>query len=134
MESSEQSSAEAPSDQEKPGRPFPRCCGGDFTRFGWDGEGGSPGRFMADMASPTSGETESRVSCPMPKMCGEMMKGGVRGLGLFLVIPAAMLLSLGAAILLVPQILSWLVAGGLIAAGGLILVAVFTSRRAASAG
>jgi hypothetical protein len=133
MEASEQDGTGVPSDQERPGGPFPRCCGGDFTPFGWDGEGCSPRRFMAGMASPTSGEAESKAGCPMPKMCGEVMKGGVRGLGLFLLIAAAVLLSLGAAILLLPQILTWLVAGGLIAAGGLILVAVFTSRRAASA-
>jgi hypothetical protein len=133
MESNERNGTEAERDQEKPGGPFPRCCGGDFTPFGWDGEGDSPGRFMAGMAPPTGGKTESRASCPMAKMCEGMMKGRGRGLGLLLVIPAAVLLSLGVVILLAPQILTWLVAGGLMVVGGLILVAALIARRGAAA-
>jgi hypothetical protein len=133
MESSEKNGTGAPRDQEKPGGPFPGCCGGDFTPFASDGEGGFAGRFMAGMAPPASGKTESRTSCPMSKMCEGMMRGGGRGLGLLLVIPAAVLLSLGAAILLVPQILTWLVAGGLMVVGGLILVAALIARRRAAA-
>jgi hypothetical protein len=68
----------------------------------------------------------------MAKMCEGMMKGGARGLGLLLLIPAAVLLTLGAAILLVPEILTWLVAGGLIAVGGLILVAAYRIRKPAT--
>jgi hypothetical protein len=65
----------------------------------------------------------------MAKMCEGMMKGGARGLGLLLLIPAAVLLTLGVAIVLVPKILTWLVAGGLVLVGGLILVAAYHARR-----
>jgi hypothetical protein len=68
----------------------------------------------------------------MAKMCEGMMRGGTRWLGLLLLIPAAVLLSLGAAILLVPKILTWLVAGGLVAVGGLILVAAYNVRRSST--
>jgi len=62
-------------------------------------------------------------------MCERMMKGGASGLGLLLLIPAAVLLTLGAAILLVPKILTWLVAGGIIFVGGLILVMAYHVRQ-----
>jgi hypothetical protein len=134
MEPSERDGTGAPRDQERSGWPFRGCCGGDFTSFGSDGEGCFPGQHMAGMEPPTSEDAQSRASCPMARVCSGMTRGGVRGLGLLLVIPAAALLSLGAAILLVPQALTWLVAGGLIAAGGLILVAAVTARRAAPVG
>jgi len=57
------------------------------------------------------------------------MKGGTWRLGRLLLIPAAMLLLMGVAILLVPRVLTWLVAGGLIAVGCLILAGAFAIRR-----
>jgi len=60
------------------------------------------------------------------------MMGGGRGLGLLLLIPAGILLMLGATIILAPGILTWLVAGSLIAVGGVILVAAFHTRRPSS--
>ncbi len=130
MESSEQNETGTPKGQATPTEPSPQCCGGEFAAFGSEGAAAcSPGRFMAGMTRPTSEDTAATASCPMAKMCEGMMKGGVRGLGLLLLIPAAVLLSLGAAILLVPKILTWLVAGGLIAVGGLILVAAYKVRR-----
>ena len=56
------------------------------------------------------------------------MKGGPGSLGGLMLIPAGLLLTLGAAILLAPQILTWLVAGGLMFAGGLGLVAAYQLR------
>ncbi len=98
-------------------------------------EGGaacSPGQFMAGVARPASKDTAVTASCPMAKMCEGMMKGGAHGLGLFLLIPAAVLLTLGVAILLVPKVLTWLVAGGLIFVGGLILVMAYHVRTPAA--
>ena len=130
MTSSERNETGAPRGQEKPAEPSPQCCGGDFAPFGWQGGTGcSPGQFMAGMARPASEGSGPATGCPMAKMCEGMMKGGMRGLGLFLLIPAALLLTLGVAILLVPKVLTWLVAGGLIAVGGLILVAAYGVRR-----
>ena len=133
MEPSERDATGTPKGQTTPTEPSPQCCGGDFAAFGSaDGAACSPGRFMAGMARPTSEDTAATASCPMAQVCEGMMKGGARGLGLLLLIPAAVLLTLGAAILLVPKILTWLVAGGLIAVGGLILVAAYRIRRPAT--
>ena len=107
-----------------------QCCGVDFATFGTEGSSAcSPGAMMAGMARNGVEGPTATVSCPMAKMCEGMMKGGARGLGLLLLIPAAVLLTLGATILFVPKILTWLVAGGLVLVGGLILVAACRVRR-----
>ena len=125
MEPNERNETQTPK-----GQATPQCCGGDFPAFGSEsGAACSPGSFMAGMAGPGSEDTATTASCPMAKMCEGMMKGGARGLGLLLLIPAAVLLTLGVAILLVPKILTWLVAGGLVLVGGLILVAAYHARR-----
>ena len=128
MTSSERTETETPEEQTTAASPS--CCGGDFSGFGPEGSAAcSPGKFMAGMARPTSGDTAETTSCPMAKMCEGMMKGGARGFGLLLLIPTVVLLTLGAAILLVPKILTWLVAGGLIFVGGLILVLAYYVRQ-----
>ena len=114
MEPNERNETGTPKGQATPTEPSWQCCGGDFAAFGSEGGAAcSPSRFMAGMARPTTKDTAATASCPMAKMCEGMMKGGARGLGLLLLIPAAVLLMLGAVILLVPKILTWLVAGGL---------------------
>ena len=110
MEPNERTETGTPKGQAPPAQPSQQCCGGDFAPFGSEGGAAcSPGGFMAGMARPTSEETPAKASCPMAKMCEGMMKGGTRGLGLLLLVPAAVLLTLGVAILLVPKILTWLV-------------------------
>ena len=130
MEPSERNETGTPKGQATPTEPSQSCCGGDFAAFGSEGGAAcSPRKFMAGMAWPTSEDTAEAPSCPIAKMCERMMKGGASGLGLLLLIPAAVLLTLGAAILLVPKILTWLVAGGLIFVGGLILVMAYHVRQ-----
>ena len=130
MEPSERKQTGAPKGQATPTEPSPQCCGGDFAAFGPEGGAAcSPGQFMAGVARPASKDTATTASCPMAKMCEGMMKGGARGLGLLLLIPAIVLLTLGVAILLVPKILTWLVAGGLIFVGGLIFLIAYHVRR-----
>lgn len=130
MASDERNEAEAPKGQERPTGSTSQCCGGDFGPFGSEGGAGcSPATFMAGMGRPTSEDREDATRCPMARMCGGMMKGGARGFGWMLLIPAALLLVLGTAILLVPKILTWLVAGGLIVAGGLMILGAALVRR-----
>ena len=130
MEPSERNETETPEEQANAADTSPSCCGGDFAAFGSEGSATcSPGEFMAGMSRPTSGDTTETASCPMVRMCEGMMKGGARGLGLLLLIPAAVLLTLGAAILLVPKLLTWLVAGGLIFFGVLVLVMAYHVRQ-----
>lgn len=107
--------------QEEP-TPAAGCCGVEFANAGGEGSACRPPAAMAEMAQRWSESPEAAAGCPMAKMCGGMVKGGPAALGWLMLIPATLLVALGAAILLAPEILAWIVAGGLIFAGALILV------------
>lgn len=99
------------------------CCGVDFAAPGGAGWGCSPAAIMAGFAGRGGENSDATPGFPMPGMCQRMMKGRIRGLGWPLLMLPLMLVLLGVAILLAPQILTWLVGGALICVGGVILVA-----------
>ena len=109
--------------------PTAACCGVDFAAPGGAGWGCSPAAMMAGFAGRGGESSTTTPGSPMAGLCQRMMRGRMRGLGWPLsMLPLALVL-LGVAILLAPQILTWLVGGALICVGGVILVAVGRLRK-----
>ncbi|MDH3747488.1 MAG: hypothetical protein OER97_04725 [Gammaproteobacteria bacterium] len=67
-------------------------------------------------------ETAPLRMCPMAKTCQGMMEKP--SAGLWIVIPGAVFIALGIAIIIFPQILAWLVAIALIVTGFVMLMMV----------
>ena len=130
MTSKERTETDDTDPRTTPTAPSSSCCGVDFAALGMEGPAAcSPSSVMADMARHGSEESGTTAPCPMAKMCSGMLKGRTGRLSLLVLIPAAVLLALGAAILVAPEILTWFVAGGFICAGTLLLVMAYQARK-----
>jgi hypothetical protein len=113
---------------------IPDCCGPLMERLGAvDTEEATSARWSTCaeiMGKMTAGEGPMK-SCPMSAMFKR--NSGRRGFGHLVMIPGMMLVLVGAAIILEPQILIWLMAAAAIFAG-LMLVAAATFFRKVAAG
>jgi len=130
------------SEQEKPGNgesmnvPKPSmadCCGPIMDRMmGADGEEeASDGQsFCREMMSKMSKGERSLASCPWSAMFKR--SGGKRGFGLLAVLPGLLLVLVGVAIILEPQVLVWLIASTSIVAGLMLVAAAIFFRKIAA--
>ena len=130
------------SDQEKPlndesmNAPKPSmadCCGPLMDRMmGADGEEeASDGQaFCREMMSKMSRAESSMASCPMSAMFKR--SAGKRSFGLLAVLPGLLLVLVGVAIILEPQILVWLIAATSIVAGLMLVAAASFFRKIAA--
>jgi len=105
------------------------CCPPSFAAAGAESSICAP-PVMTGVFRQAGEGSRASAACPMATMCQGMMAGGPRGLALLMLLPASILLALGASVLLAPQILPWLAGGGLVLVGGLILLGVFLVRKA----
>lgn len=89
--------------------------------------GASP--CCGDAASWTQAEDTAAPACPMAGMCGGMMAGMSGGFRLLFVLFGLILLGLAAAIILMPEVLTWTAAAVLGFFGLGILVVALLFRR-----
>ena len=109
---------------------MPDCWGPMMDRMrSVDGEKeGSKGRsFCEEMMSKMSEGNNPMESCPMSKIFRNL--SGKRGFALLAMLPGLLLVLVGVAIILEPQILVWLIAATSIIAGLMFLAGVTFFRR-----
>jgi hypothetical protein len=112
---------------------MPDCCGPMMDRVMRTDkeEQVSNGRSVCEeMMSRMTARGNSTESCPMSAMFRRT--SGKRGFGLLAMIPGLLLVLVGVAIILEPQILVWLLAAASIVAGLMLLVAAKFLRRFAA--
>ena len=126
------------------GSKTPDCCGSEMARKIETCGPGSSGkrepdgesketrwpRFCEEMMTKMTDGENPTVSCPMSAMFKKT--SGKRGFALLAMLPGLLLVLLGAAIVLEPQILVWLMAGASIVVGIALLAAAHFFRKLAA--